>query len=549
MTLYGAATSQKAERQLSLAIWLSAIAAAALVSLFISYQFARVQAIWIDETTQMSGLTLSISDLFRWLAGENQGRFGVPGDRMPPMSYILGMAWASVFGLSEFSMRLFGLLVSSIGFIPFAASLRMISDRRTSLLIFLFFALSPNFITTSVEIRSYSLFLTLASTGTWLLIVYSTASQRQSQRITAYAMALVGILAAYTHFFGVIFGGCLLGAAFVVDVSRRQFNGHLITAGFVFLVLIGGLLPFITGANSLSSPDDIYAAKISDYVRMLYRLIAGPAFAIYPVFLFLYLTGILLMLFGVTDKTVHAIRSLIRREKVDGIYRVVLGLGMFIAFGVFGTFFSSIFIKNFSALKPTYSIWMTPIILLLIATSLNPAHSSKVITRFVEAGLAIAAIGFAGAVIVFVNNLSIFTHGPATLLNRWVADAQLESVVIYSSEDPWAFGYFPLYYEFGSGQRQFLVSGFGDKRSFQEITKSGLIPATDPLIENGRPIIVSLDTWDSSDIASFIRGQRKFTDRNKLAEDLMTSGKWRVEKDEAWPSFISARVLMLDQVP
>jgi hypothetical protein len=468
---------------------------------------------------------------------------------MPPLSYMLGMAWASVFGLSEFPMRLFGLFVSSIGLIPFAASLRMISQRRASALLFLLFALSPNFITTSVEIRAYPLFLTLASTGTWLLIVYSASSQRPSQQFVPYAMALVGIAAAYTHFFGVIFGGCFLGAAFVVDLSRRQINGHLIAAGFMFLVLIGGLLPFIAGASSLSTSGDVAAATASDYVRMLYRLIAGPAFYVYPVFLALYFIGILLVLSGAAEKTVHAIRHLIHHKSADGINYVVLGLVMLIASGVLVTFFSSFFIKNFSVLRPNYSVWMTPAVFLLLATGLSTANGAKIIARLVNVGLALAVTGFIGVVIVFANNLSIFTHGPASLLSRWVADAQLQSVVIYSSKDPWAFGYFPLRYEFGSGQRQFLVSGVGDKRSYQEITKGGLIPAADPLIESRRPIIVTLETWDSADIAGFIRGQRKVPGRNSLAEDLLASGQWRLAKDESWQSLMSARVTMLERQP
>ena len=49
--------------------------------------FLPHQALWIDETTQMAGLTLSPRHLVQWLANPASHDFGVPGDRMPPLSY------------------------------------------------------------------------------------------------------------------------------------------------------------------------------------------------------------------------------------------------------------------------------------------------------------------------------------------------------------------------------------------------------------------------------------------------------------------------------
>src|SRR6516164_1042699 len=55
------------------------IVAASIVAFSIEiYIFARVQDIWLDESTQLSGITLNIWELFRWLAGADQDRLGVP---------------------------------------------------------------------------------------------------------------------------------------------------------------------------------------------------------------------------------------------------------------------------------------------------------------------------------------------------------------------------------------------------------------------------------------------------------------------------------------
>jgi len=50
------------------------------------YAFARVQDIWVDESTQLSGIRVRIWEMLQWLSGVDLDRFGVAGDRMPPVS-------------------------------------------------------------------------------------------------------------------------------------------------------------------------------------------------------------------------------------------------------------------------------------------------------------------------------------------------------------------------------------------------------------------------------------------------------------------------------
>src|SRR5258707_15051574 len=66
------------------------------------YAFAHVQDIWVDESTQLSGITLRFSEMLRWLSGIDVARFDVPGDRMPPISYALDWLWLRFSGPSEF---------------------------------------------------------------------------------------------------------------------------------------------------------------------------------------------------------------------------------------------------------------------------------------------------------------------------------------------------------------------------------------------------------------------------------------------------------------
>jgi hypothetical protein len=50
--------------------------------------FAASQAIWVDETTQLFGLSLPLDGLLAWLAGAAADLGGVPPDRNPPLAYL-----------------------------------------------------------------------------------------------------------------------------------------------------------------------------------------------------------------------------------------------------------------------------------------------------------------------------------------------------------------------------------------------------------------------------------------------------------------------------
>src|SRR4051794_10429387 len=84
--------------------WLGPALGAA-VTLVAAALFLPHQTLWIDETTQLSGLTLSPVEVVRWLMHPATHDFGVPGDRMPFLSYWLGWAWSRLFGLGETSLR------------------------------------------------------------------------------------------------------------------------------------------------------------------------------------------------------------------------------------------------------------------------------------------------------------------------------------------------------------------------------------------------------------------------------------------------------------
>ena len=49
--------------------------------------FLPHQSLWNDEATQLCGVGLDPVEVTRWLAGWSHHNFGIPSDRMPPVSY------------------------------------------------------------------------------------------------------------------------------------------------------------------------------------------------------------------------------------------------------------------------------------------------------------------------------------------------------------------------------------------------------------------------------------------------------------------------------
>ena len=76
--------------------------------------FMPHQSLWLDEAAQMAGLGRNPIETTRWLAGTSQHDFGVASDRMPPASYWAQWCWSRACGLTEPSLRHFGIACVSL---------------------------------------------------------------------------------------------------------------------------------------------------------------------------------------------------------------------------------------------------------------------------------------------------------------------------------------------------------------------------------------------------------------------------------------------------
>lgn len=72
------------------------------------------RSIWVDESTQMSGLAGDPIQLTQWLMGGAKYNTHLQDDRMPPLSYWVGWVWSRTFGLGERQMRWFSVVCTGL---------------------------------------------------------------------------------------------------------------------------------------------------------------------------------------------------------------------------------------------------------------------------------------------------------------------------------------------------------------------------------------------------------------------------------------------------
>lgn len=433
--------------------WILGVLLAGFV--FACIRFALVQDIWIDESTQLSGVRLPIAELLRWLSGSQPYRFGVPGDRMPPLAYLLDHAWWVASGDAATRFRLFHVALTIIGVALLARIEIAALGRQWWGIGVAFLVLSPKLIETSVELRSYPLFFTLTCA---LFLPFLRIVQR-CERLPAWSdLALFGggcIVLSYVHFFGVVASFSFFATLMLAFCRTRAALLRVMIVGAGVGLCLLGLYPFIFGASAISTAGPPAAAGgIASYLPLL---LGHSALLIYPAAAVLYFGGAgLLLLAAAWGAARRAVRR--RSQPLDWLLPVA-------AIGVVATIAPGLLISSFSALKPSYSIWLLPVFALLIALGAGKPIGWPVWDRFGRIG-AVAAL-LAGAAIgtgVFLIEAPWFVHGPHRLIAAARAASPPATAVLYAESSSFAYGYFPMVYDSSGQLPQWLASGSGVAR-------------------------------------------------------------------------------------
>lgn len=447
--------------------------------------FATRQSIWVDETTQLLGISLPLGEQLRWLIGQSNVELGVPPDRMPPLSYWAGSLWSSIFGLSEMSMRVLGVFATVAGAPALYLAGRKIGGHTSGFFTLAALYTAPGLIITAGEIRTYPIFFGLSC---WALLAYVTAllaETPQERRRSTLLLSLLILLMGYSHFFGVVAAFCLFGGL----VAHRILLGlewkEVSLVFFVTLVLLAGLAPFVTAAVGISPDNRQFGLSVTDTLwtsfHFAVRLITDPVFLAHRLALILFVAGVALLAIGtVPNLWENRERRALALAMLFPIASAVLGLGVL-----------SQIISGFYATTPTYSIWLLPVFFAFLTLALygSEGWSGRRIVMTL-AGSALV-LGNMLASFALLGNPTLYTHGPGEWLAGQLDDSE-HTLVVHNVGDAWGHSYFPIFFLMGGNVTQAVRTR---ENKLLELTKTGTVPIEDPKsFANGFDRVVSIRT-------------------------------------------------------
>lgn len=431
--------------------------AAALVLLILAIGaivFAQVQNVWVDESTQLSGMTLTPGPLMGWLAGTLTMPFGVPPDRMPPLSYLLDMPAWRLSGGSVLAMRLYHAAMVGIGILILMTAMARRFGPRSALLAGLFLVLSPKVIDIAVEIRAYPLFLAITCVQVALLIGGEIAGR--PRRLALFL--LLGLASAYTHFFGVIATSAFFLAAFIDTSTLRDAIRTALAYG-LFLLLCIGLMPFISGAATLTNSALPPAAPgLGAIATFAGQTLGSASLMVNPVIAGLLFAGtVLLLLLGAIG-----LAGLVVRRGFDVRHEPAAGVALALLAGFAVVVAAAFVLSGFSTLSPRYNIWMMPPLAVLLAFCadglLAPGGKGARLIRL--GALTLAGVGAVWGQAWFLSRAELFIHGPSRALEALLERAGPNTAILHADEH-WGWAGFPLSWAHGRALDQWLLSPDG----------------------------------------------------------------------------------------
>ena len=431
--------------------------------------FAAGQSIWVDETTQLRGLTLPFGEQLLWLTGRTDPGLGVPPDRMPPLSYWLGGIWTWVFGLSETTMRAMGIAAMAAAAPALFLAGQRIAGAAGGLFLVAAPLSAPGLIIMAGEIRTYPVFFCLSAWALWAYTgtIFGAPAARARHTVM---LTLFAVLMSYAHFFGVVAGCCLFGGLFLHRLVLRQPLVPVIAAFAVVAVSWIGLAPFVMAAMGISDTDGPETAIRASWVltgllRFVVRLFADPVFlAARPA---LWLTGAAVALLAALA-CARALRPAEPRA-------ATLALAFPVVSAVAGLGVLSVVISGFDPLSPSYNIWLVPFLFGFLAHALPRAGGRSATGRIAAAaGVALVA-GNLLASGTLMRNMPLYTHGAG----EWIAariDDPGNTLVVHVEGDAWGHSYFPVFHLEGGGLTQVVRVPEAGYFRFSDMT---VIPVAD----------------------------------------------------------------------
>lgn len=512
---------------------LAACTVAALLACAGGLAFLPHRSIWVDETTQLSGLTLSPVEVVPWLAGQTEHDFGVPDDRMPPVSYWAQYAWASVFGFAPGGLRFFGVLCFAFGAPGVVLAANRASGLWAAWAAGLLYALSPNAVWTASEIRAYPLFLALSAWSAYAFMRIAATENPARPRDWLLLFALL-LLATYTHFFGLILGCAALGALALLGLPNRRQSAIRIGLTGLFLLLCAGLAPFIGGAVGISETETApgLADWIKDLARWGYRLIGHPILSLsHPI--------LAVTLFGAAAAAGLALwASWNSRARLGLLAVLILAAGAVVA--------GSAAVTSFPVTAPKYSVWLLPWISILLAGGIASPNERCRQLSFAAIGLTL--IGFAyGGVQLAIHGKSYTPLRFSEIEKTLAPFPSGELTLIHDGPDPeavhWGMLYMPSRYTYGPNFTQYAPTGTDEL---------AVLPDAEELIgvsELQQPYlaIARTEQQGASDVARQVRNGIEAIEPGMFERAILASGEWRAVEEIELLAYAKTRVTIYER--
>ena len=459
--------------------------------LAIALYFAEIQNVWVDESTQLLGSALPFGRMIAWLAGHAEP-LGVPGDRMPPLGYLVDWSWARIGGPAPLGYRIVHLAFAAAGVAASIALAGRCHGLVAAVVAGLLLVASPGLITVAVEIRAYPLFFAATVFQLWLLQgLFAHGLTRM--RLIGFAGA--GLVAVYVHFFGLVSSSALFVG---LIVARARSRGDLVRIGGAWggmLALSAGIAPFVGGARSISDDAAPAIDGGTEMLAYLPRIYGHAAMLLHPVFaaiLFVALGALAL----VAAWRALPVRPLRASAGFDAALVVALVAGLVVTIG------AGMVAHGFDPMKPSYSIWMVPPAILLASAACAPGGR---IARVATGIALVAVLALLPITLAFARHAPWFVHGPEGAISAEIGSRARETAIVYLDRG-WGYGYFPLVRRFGRGLPQYLLDADGRLRPLADADPEAPPVPLAVLAGKRQLLLVSIEPHTGDDLRALIDG-------------------------------------------
>jgi hypothetical protein len=498
---------------------LAAALAVASIAVGFSWGFAVQQEVWLDETTQLAGLSLGPVGVLPWLAGADPDRFaGLSADRMPPLSYWVGWLWSQAFGLSEASLRALGVALGAAAALLVFAAARRLWGRAAGCLAGLSFALSPNVIVSSVDIRAYPLFLACAASACWFISCLLD-TEKEAAKSAWVGLALSCVAASYSHFFGLVLTGAVFAGLLFVALRRRSSLKPLFVCSAAIALAGAGLWPFILASMRMSSSAGQDTRLPYAVIRILYRTLGGhPSLSVYKPLMLAEVLGTALAL---------GLALCFARPR-----EAARALALSVAAGMAVAVLTRPATAAFDPLTVSYSVWMVPFLAVAIGSVLSIADGRR--RRVALAAASLLLIANAGGALVLLAHGSAFAHSAGDRVNDLVKESGNipDTVVIHDNAGAWAHAFCPLRYTFGPGLRQYLAEpGARGDLTLRELPDLRAITRLSEL-KARRLLLVTFRHQSAESISAFIHTGYAPAFANRALFDALNRAGWVEDRGE-----------------